>query len=68
MLCLSPGGEVLNSGGQVLDFLGLGLVGGGEGRDQCPECGDVLLQGGEAVCHYGLYLSQGVFQVIVVII
>lgn len=67
-LFLGPGGVVLDCGGQGLNLLGLGLVGGSEYGDLLPEFGDVPLRGGEAGCHRGLYLSQGVLQVVVVII
>lgn len=68
MLCLGPNGEVLDGGGQRLDFFGLSLVGSCEDSDLCPECGDVLQQGNKAGCHRGLYLCQSVFQVVVAVV
>lgn len=61
-------GDVLDCGGQRNDFLGQGLVDGGEDGDLKLEFGDFVSQGSKMCCYCCLYLGQGVFQAVVVIV
>lgn len=68
MSCCAWVRVILDCGGQGLNFFGLGLVGSSKGSDLCRDCRDILLQGGTAGCHRGLYLGRSVFYVVVIVI
>lgn len=68
LLCLCSGEEILDGGGQRLDFPLLYLIGCGESSNLRPEYGVILGQGSKAVSHCGLYFGQGIFQVIDIIV
>lgn len=65
---LDPSEEILDGGCQILDLLGLCLVSDSESGDLGLKGTDVLSQGGETGSHPGLYLSQALFTVIVIVV